>query len=66
MRSMSINLWVNPHNVPHPAEAHQRNTRSSHSASLAYLVEQCSTIYKFFVAGERHEARRMRWSLRTL
>jgi hypothetical protein len=54
-----------PLDLPHPAKAHQRDTRCWRSASLANLIEQRSTVDEVCVATERHEARGLWWSLRT-
>jgi len=61
----SADLRLPSLDLPHPAEAHQRDTRGWLGASLAYLVKQRSTVDIIRVAAERHEARGLWWSLRT-
>jgi hypothetical protein len=51
---------------PYSAKTYQRHSRCWRRASLADLVEQRGTTDKVWVAPERHEARRLWWSLRAL
>jgi hypothetical protein len=61
----STKLRPLPLDLPHPAEAHQRDARCWRSASLADLIEQRPAVDKVGVAAERHEARGLWWSLGT-